>query len=544
MTVDGRARAGYEGFRPWRDLAPPDLISSPRTFCVSTQKTIVRNASIVSGATLLSRGLGLVRDLIMAYTLGASVLADAFFVAFRVPNLLRSLFAEGSLTMAFVPTFVKIRQQQGDRAAFALARSIQFWLLLILGLLTILVLLFPKAVTLLIASGFAAKRPELFELTASLIQICFPYILFISGVALCMGILNSMGHFLLPALAPCILNIVLIGASLLAINVGGNVAVYLAWGVLVAGIGQWLLQQPVLRSKGFSWIGPLEPTGPAVRRIGTLMLPTVLGSAVYQINILIGTGMASFLPEGSVSYLYYADRLFQFPLGVFGVAVGVATLPSLSLLTAPERRPEFKDTLATSLGLTLFINLPAAAGLAGLSLPLVGLLFGRGEFSEAAVHGTAMALLGYVVGLPAFSGVRSLASAYYALGDTKTPVRVALFCLFIYVVVGFSSLHVLGHVGLAVASSVSAWVNVLLLGFFLRRHCGVWFRINRDHALSFMLSLGMLAGCWLSTGLGQASLLLIPVWAALYMGLALVLNISQARLFAEALGRRVRRSRS
>jgi putative peptidoglycan lipid II flippase len=511
---------------------------------VSTNSTIARNASIVSVATLLSRGLGLVRDLIMAYTLGASVLADAFFVAFRVPNLLRSLFAEGSLTMAFVPTFVKIRQEQGDKAAFILARSIQFWLLVILGLLTLFVLLFPKAVTLLIASGFAAKRPELFDLTASLVQICFPYILFVSGVALCMGILNSMGHFLVPALAPCILNIVLICASLLAIKVGGNVAMYLAWGVLVAGVGQWLLQQPILRSKGFSWVGPVDPTGPGVRRIGTLMLPTILGSAVYQINILIGTGMASFLPEGSVSYLYYADRLFQFPLGVFGVAVGVATLPSLSLLTAPEKRGEFKETLATSLGLTLFVNLPAAAGLAGLSLPLVDLLFGRGEFSSAAVHGTAMALLGYVVGLPAFSSVRSLASAYYALGDTRTPVRVALCCLCVYVAVGYTSMQFLGHVGLALASSVSAWINVALLGFLLRRHCGAWFRLNRDIVLSFALSLGILAGCWLSTSLGPVCLLLIPVWVILYMGAGMALGISQARLFADVLGRRFRSKRA
>lgn len=511
---------------------------------MSTNRTIVKNASIVSAATFLSRGLGLVRDLIMAYTLGASVLADAFFVAFRVPNLLRSLFAEGSLTMAFVPTFVRIRQEQGDRAAFILARSIQIWLALILGVLTLGVLLFPKAVTLMIASGFAAEKPEMFELTASLVQICFPYILFISGVALCMGILNSMGHFLVPALAPCLLNITLIAASLGAIWMGGNVAVWLAWGVLVAGVGQWLLQQPVLRAKGFTWRGPVEIAGPGVRRIGMLMLPTILGSAVYQFNILIGTGMASFLPEGSISNLYYADRLFQFPLGVFGVAVGVATLPSLSSLAAPERRDEFRSTLASSLGLTLFVNLPAAAGLAGLSLPLVELLFGRGEFSSQAVHGTAMALLGYVVGLPAFSCVRSLASAYYALGDTKTPVRVALICLGAYVAVGYASMQVIGHVGLALASSVSAWINVLLLGFLLRRHLGSWFGLDRDHVLTFLLSFGLLAGCWTSAGLGRISLLFIPLWVALYMGLGLVLNISQARLFADVLGRRLGRKRA
>lgn len=508
---------------------------------MSTQKTIAHNASIVSGATLLSRGLGLVRDLIMAYTLGASVLADAFFVAFRVPNLLRSLFAEGSLTMAFVPTFVTTRREEGDEAAFVLARSIQFWLAIILGGLVLFVLFFPKPVTYLVASGFAAKRPELFELTADLVQICFVYILLISGVALCMGILNSMGHFLMPALAPCILNITLIGASLSAIWFGGNVAIWLSWGVIVAGVGQWLLQQPALRARGFSWRGKIDVVGPGVRRIGTLMLPTILGSAVYQLNILIGTGMASHLPEGAVSYLYYADRLFQFPLGVFGVAVGVAALPSMASLSAPEKRGEFREVLSSSLGLTLFVNLPAAAGLAGLSLPLVDLLFGRGVFSEAAVHGTAMALLGYVIGLPAFSSVRSLASAYYALGDTRTPVRVALICLVIYVSLGFIGMQVIGHVGLAVASSMSAWVNVLLLGFFLRRHCGPWFHVGRDILLSLVLSLGILAGCWFSARYGRLSLLLIPLWVAAYMGLGWMFNISQARIFVDVLGRRLRK---
>lgn len=504
---------------------------------MSVHHSIARNASVVSGATLVSRGLGLLRDLIMAYTLGASVLADAFFVAFRVPNLLRSLFAEGSLTMAFVPTFVKVRMEEGDAAAFALARSIQIWLLGILGALTCVVIVFPQPVTLLIASGFAAKRPELFALTAQLVQICFPYIIFISGVALCMGILNSMGHFLMPALAPCILNLVLIAASLTALAVQGNVAVFLAWGVVLAGIGQWLLQQPVLRAKGFRWIGPANPCGPGVRRIGTLMLPTVIGSAVYQINILIGTGMASFLAEGSVSCLYYADRLFQFPLGVFGVAVGVAALPSLSSLAAPEKRAEFNHTLSSSLGLTLFINLPAAAGLAGLAVPLVDMLFGRGEFSALAVQGTALALLGYVVGLPAFSCVRSLASAYYALGDTKTPVRVALACLGIYVLVGGLAMQVWGHVALALASSASAWVNALLLGTLLRRHCGSWFRLGRDQGWALVLSLGILAGSWLSTYWGAMSLIFIPVWVGLYLGLAALLGVSQARVFLHVMRR-------
>jgi len=224
----------------------------------------------------------------------------------------------------------------------------------------------------------------------------------------------------------------------------------------------------------------------------------------------------------------------------------------------PEERTWFADSVAALVrhsGALVMINddarlarqlgcglhLPAAAGLAGLSLPLVDLLFGRGEFSSVAVHGTAMALLGYVVGLPAFSSVRSLASAYYALGDTRTPVRTALACLVVFVVTGFTAMQFIGHVGLALASSASAWVNVLLLGFFLRRHCGPWFCPGRDLVLSVALSLVILAGTWFSTSLGTISLLLIPVWVLAYMGAGAFLNVSQARLFTDLLGRRLRR---
>jgi putative peptidoglycan lipid II flippase len=222
------------------------------------------------------------------------------------------------------------------------------------------------------------------------------------------------------------------------------------------------------------------------------------------------------------------------------VAVSVAALPALSSLAGEERRGEFKQALSSTLNLILFINLPAAAGLAGLAWPLVDVLFGRGEFSGPAVHGTALALLGYVAGLPAFSCVRSLVSAYYALGDTKTPVRTAVICLVAYVIMGGISMQFVGHVGLALASSVSAWINVSVLGFLLRRTCGTWFSVDRDLVLSLILSAGLFVGCWASSGLGWISLLFIPLWAAAYMGCSLLLGSSQARLLADALGRRLK----
>ncbi|HCF05638.1 MAG TPA: murein biosynthesis integral membrane protein MurJ [Desulfomicrobiaceae bacterium] len=499
---------------------------------------LAKNASVVAGATLVSRGLGFLRDVIMAYALGVSGMADAFFVAFRLPNLLRSLFAEGSLAMAFVPTFVKVRSESGVQAAFTVARSVQLWLLGILGLITLGVLLAPQTAAMLVASGFAVTRPELFERTAELVAVCFPYILCISSVALCMGILNACGHFLVPALAPCLLNICLIAASLLALAVHGDVAWFLAWGVLVAGVCQWLAQQPVLWRVGFSWKGPVDPLGPGVRRIGRLMLPTVLGSAVYQLNILIGTAMASFLPEGSVSSLYYADRLFQFPLGVVGVAVGVVALPSLSGLARVEDRPRFVGVLRQALGLTLFVNLPAAAGLAGLALPLVDTLFGHGRFSAAGIHTTSLALVAYAVGLPAFSCVRSLVAAYYALEDTRTPVRVAVVCLGVYVATGFAAMQVWGAVGLALASSVSAWANVFQLGLGLRRHLGSWVEGVRLWGGYAALSLGIALGCRALWSWGAWSLATIPVWAGAYGLFALRLGAPEATLVASALVRR------
>lgn len=499
---------------------------------------LAKNASVVAVATLISRGLGFLRDVIMAYALGVSGMADAFFVAFRLPNLLRSLFAEGSLAMAFVPTFVKVRAESGVQAAFTVARSVQLWLLGVLGLLTLGVLWAPEAAAMLLASGFAAARPELFQRTAELVAVCFPYILCISSVALCMGILNACGHFLVPALAPCLLNICLIAASLLAVAVHGDVAWFLAWGVLAAGVCQWLVQQPVLWRLGFSWGGPVDPLGPGVRRIGRLMLPTVLGSAVYQLNILIGTGMASFLPEGSVSSLYYADRLFQFPLGVVGVAVGVVALPSLSGLARVEDRPRFVAVLRQALGLTLFVNLPAAAGLAGLALPLVDTLFGYGRFTAAGIHTTSLALVAYALGLPAFSCVRSLVAAYYALEDTRTPVRVAVVCLGVYVATGLAAMQVLGAVGLAVASSVSAWANVFQLGFGLRRHLGPWVEGGRLWIGYAVLSMGIAVGCRALWSWGGWSLATIPVWAAAYGLIALRLGAPEAKLVFSAVARR------
>jgi len=501
---------------------------------------IARRAVTVGGTTLVSRVLGFVRDVITAFALGAGLFADAFFVAFRIPNLLRSLFAEGSLTMAFIPTFSRVRAEEGEARAQEMARSVLAWLVSILLVITALAMVFAPELTRLIAPGFA-KNPELLSVTADLLRICFPFIVFISAVGLCMGILNALDHFFAPAFAPCLLNVGFIVSALIGWQMGWNVAYALAWGVLASGLAQWLFQQPYLARLGFSWRGPWRWLDPAVVRMGRLMLPSVLGSAVYQINLLLGTLLASFLPVGSISYLYYADRLVQFPVGVFGLAVSTAALPSLSRLAAAEQMDEFQGVIRSSMRLSLFISLPAMAGLMALAAPLIGLLFGRGAFGADAIGATASALVAYCVGLPAIALVRPLVGAFYALENTRAPVLVAAFCVAVNLALGYALMQFMAHAGLALAVSVASYVNVGLLSWLLRRRLGQWPMELAPTLKCAAASLIMGLGAWATAGTQYAWALLIPAWALVYFGLARLFGLSEARQLAEGLGRRLRR---
>ncbi|MFZ5812268.1 MAG: murein biosynthesis integral membrane protein MurJ [Thermodesulfobacteriota bacterium] len=503
-------------------------------------KRIAKDVSIVSGATLASRILGFFRDVILASVLGAGIYADAFYVAFRLPNMLRRLFAEGSMTMAFVPVFSRLRETEGDAAAFAMARSAMVWLLAILSVLTVVAIFFAEPLTRLIAPGFAAK-PELFALTVDMVRIVFPYIIQISAVALCMGVLNSMGHFLAPALATSELNTAIILGAAVAWLFGLDPAYTLAWSVLVGGFGQWSMQQPWLRKFGMRWRGPFRLKDPSVIKMAKLMLPTAFGAAVYQINILLGTFLASFLPVGSVSSLYYADRLVQFPLGVFGVAIGTVALPSLAKLVAADRMEEFTGTLRASMRLTLFISLPSTAGLIALAYPMVTVLFGRGAFSPEAAQATSSALIAYSVGLPAFACVRPLFSAFYALSDTKTPAWTAAACLAAYAATGYALMGPMGHVGLALATSVSSWLNVIILGIVLRRKLGPWMPLDKTLVVGSALSLGIGLAAFALSGYPVASLIAIAPLAAGYMAVSALLGVEEARMLAGFAARLVSR---
>lgn len=438
---------------------------------MSEDARVTKAAGIVGAATLLSRILGFVRDVVVAWFFGAGPAADAFFVAFRIPNLLRRLFAEGSLTISFIPVFTEHLHKHGRDDAFRLARSAWWLLAMILAVVTVLGVLLSPLIVRVIAPGFFSS-PEKFDLTVLLTRIMFPYIFFIGLVALAMGILNGLGHFAAPALAPVLLNVAMIGSVLLLSPCLSEPSIGLAIGVIVGGGLQLGLQIPFMIRKGFHLLVKSPLYHAAVKRIALLMTPAVFGAAVYQINILVGTLLASLLPEGSISYLYYADRLVQFPLGVFAIALATAVLPSLSRQAATGDMQGLQASFSYALKLVFFVSIPAMTGLIILREPIVQLLFQRGAFDPDTTRLTAEALLYYAIGLCAFSGVRIAVATFYALQDTKTPVKIAVISLLVNIVLSVLLMGPMRHGGLALATSLSSGVNLVLLICALRKRLG------------------------------------------------------------------------
>jgi len=438
---------------------------------MSENTRVTKAAGVVSLATLLSRMFGFVRDVIIAWFFGAGLSSDAFFVAFRIPNLLRRLFAEGSLSIAFIPVFTEYLTIKGREDAFRLARCAIWFVSIILAVVAVLGVFMSPVIIRIIAPGFISS-PEKFHLTVSLTRIMFPYIFFIGLVALSMGILNSLGHFAAPALAPVFLNIAIICSVFFISPYMSDPVTGLAIGVLIGGVLQLALQIPFLIKKGLYFWQRTTTVHPGLKKIGLLMLPAVFGAAVYQINILAGTLLASLLPEGSISYLYYADRLVQFPLGLFAIAIATAVLPTLSRQAASKDFEAVKNTFAYAMKLVLFLSIPSMVGLFILREPIVALLFKRGVFDSKATQLTSYALLYYSMGLWAFSGVRVVVSTFYALQDTKTPVRIAIISIIANILLGIILMGPLAHGGLALSTSLASMLNFVLLVLALRKKLG------------------------------------------------------------------------
>lgn len=442
--------------------------SKPTRQADSENRRLGHAAGIVGFFTLLSRILGLVRDMVIAAFFGSGLAADAFFVAFRIPNLLRRLFAEGSLTIAFIPVFTEYLTIKSRKEAFDLARVVLTILSILLALVTLLGILFSPWIVRIQAFGFGAAGMK-YDMTVLLTRIMFPYIFLISIVAFFMGVLNSLRRFAAPAAAPILLNVGIIGAAYFISPYCDAPIVGMAIGVLIGGTMQVVLQIPWALREGLTLLPKWEPNHPALKRIGILMLPAIFGSAVYQVNQFIGTLLATFLPEGSVSWLYYADRLVQFPLGIFAIAISTAALPSLAADAAKKDLVQFDSTLTHALGLVFFITLPSMAGLIVLGRPLIQLLFQRGAFDAHASLMTHYALFYYTIGLWAFSGIRVMVAAFYALQDTKTPVKVAIIALTVNTGLSLVFMGPLKHGGLALALSMASSIQFFLLIFLLKK---------------------------------------------------------------------------
>lgn len=432
---------------------------------------ITRAAGVVGSATLLSRILGYVRDMVIAYFFGTADAADAFFVAFRIPNLFRRLFAEGSLTVAFIPIFTGYLVKESKKNACEFANTVFTFLSILLVIFSCLGVVFSPFLVKIMAWGFADEKVK-FELTVLLTRIMFPYIFFISLVALCMGVLNSLKHFAAPALAPVLLNLAMILSAIFLMPYFSQPILALAFGVISGGFLQLALQIPFLKKNGAGFKLSFNFSHPGLKKMAKLMLPAVLGAAVYQVNMVIITMLASLLPAGSISYLYYSDRIFQFPLALFGLALATASLPAMSDQVAHNQMEDLKDTLSHALRLILFITIPAMVGLVVLRVPIVRILFQRGAFTADATLLTAQALFWFAVGLWAVAGVRVVANVFYALQDIWTPVKVAVISIIFNLVMCLVLMKSMKHAGLALAVSLSSMLNLMILIFMLRMRLG------------------------------------------------------------------------
>lgn len=448
----------------------PDGVSSLETAFVS--RKLLKSTAVTGGMTLLSRITGLIRDIFFASLIGAGsgVAADAFYVAFRIPNFLRRIFGEGAFSQSFVPVFAEYKTKYSADEAKAFVDHMAGILGLILFSITLVGVLAAPVLVMVLAPGFL-DDPQKYDLTVQMLRITFPYIFFISLVAMAAGVLNTYGRFGASAFTPVLLNLSLIGAAAWLAPRMEDPVLALAWGVFIAGVVQLLFQIPFLR--GIRMLPRprlrLRKRHQGVSRVFKLMLPAIFGVSVAQINMLVNTLLASFLITGSVSWLYYSDRLMEFPLGVFGIALATVILPSLARRHANNSHEEFSHLLDWSLRWVFLIAIPATVALVILSGPLLATFFYFGAFTAHDVHMSANALMAFSFGLLGFILIKVLAPGFYARQDTKTPMRIGAMSMGVNIVLSLLLVMPLKHVGLALAISLAAFVNAGVLYLMLRR---------------------------------------------------------------------------
>lgn len=505
---------------------------------------VVRAVGAIGLATLASRILGYARDIVLARAFGAGPLTDAFFVAFRIPNLLRRLLAEGALSTAIIPVFSETLARSGPASFGRMVQAVAGVGTVVLAGVSLLGMLLAPWIVALMAPGWKAEA-ALFDLAVTLTRLMFPYLLLVGLAALAMGVLNTHQRFFTAALAPAILNVAMIGAVL---GLGPRMSppiLALGIGVLIGGLGQFLVQLPELRRLGVPLMPALDWSHPALRQIAHRLWPAVFSLAAVQVTVVVNTLIASLLRSGTVSYLYYADRVMEFPLGVFGIALATAVLPSMSSQARGEHAA-LRSTLGFALRLSAFIAVPAAVGLVALAEPIVRLLLERGAFGATESLYTAQALVGYAVGLPAFSATRITAQTFYALGDTRTPVLVGFVSVAANIAFALSLMGPLEHMGLALASSLSAYVNLAGLAWLLSRRLGGLggAEIMRSLARTLGASAGLGIWCvWSARVLGGGTvgtIAALVLGAGVYGGIAMAIRAPEIRDLLGMLRRRRR----
>jgi len=473
---------------------------------------IARRAGVVGLLTLLSRITGLVRDMAIAHAFGTRLAADAFFVAFRIPNLLRRLFAEGALTVSFVPVFTETFRRSREKAK---ELSDIAWTLmsLLLVVVSVVGISFSPLFVKLTAWGFGGQ-PEKFALTVTLTRVMFPYILLVSLAALAMGVLNSLKHFAVPASSSIFMNLGIIAGALGLSHWIRPPPLGLAIGVLLGGVLQLAVHFPLLGKFGFFPKFRWNLQEPGVLKIVGMMIPAAFGAAVYQFNVIVTTLLASFLPEGSVSYLWYADRIMEFPVGVWGIAMATVLLPSLSDHAAEKDYEALKGTFRYGLRMVFFLTIPAAGGLMVLAEPIVRLLLEHGHFSAVSTLHTSRALIFFAIGLPFISAVRVTSNGFYSLQDARAPVKTAVWAVVANLVLSLLLMEPIGHNGLALAISLSSTLNFLMQMALFRKKVG-------------RLGLRAITGGILKTGLSTLGMMAV---VRLLQGLYLPIHLWQQAL--------------
>lgn len=436
---------------------------------------LARSAGVFGLATIASRILGLVRDQVLAFYFGAGDANDAFRVASRIPNLVRDLFAEGAMSAAFVPTFTRHLTRHGRERAWRLASSVINALLLVTGVLVLAGVVFAEPLVRLYASEFSAVPGKL-ELTIDLTRIVFPFLMLVAVAAVLMGMLNSLGHFFVPALSPAMFNVAIIVMSLALIPIAPELGLapitIVAIATLVGGVGQIVIQWPPLRREGFRYRPVLDFRDEGLHRVLLLMGPGTIGMAATQINVFVNTVLATGEGTGAVSWLDFAFRLMYLPIGLFGVSIATAAAPAISRMVAEQDFARIRSTLANALGLMLFLNVPATVGLLILAEPIVAVIFQHGQFTAADTIATARALQLYAIGLIGYSIVRIVSPTFYALQRSRIPVMVSAGSVLLNVALNLTLVRIMGYSGLALGTSITALLNAAVQLWLLRREIG------------------------------------------------------------------------